>query len=366
MQDEKEQILQGFLESVEYRNYVLKHTLSEIGPFNDYDFQLQTLLSVVAMSIDNKDIPESLDKIYEAIMSYKDRFLSINNSVDAINNDDVVDAINNISFDYIIASIEDLYDRTGNLEKGQQATIQLLNNIVDKMNTQQNITVKAFDELGDKLGEKLDKIIENTSPDQPEPTPHSKTPQFETLIVKTSKNGISSDGCWYFDDRYSTLKNAVGKLKLDSSKEIIPAENAIITTSIKYKDGRTGNYQVWNGGFEYNAPYNYKKSKSSAIQKSRTNIKQNKENKQKQPKGGISVWDFRYSISDWKKDQKRIHEEKEQKLRDYYENEHKKCVEAKQKRDAERELLKYESCFITKGLFHVIKDPNKGWICCRK
>lgn len=176
----------------------------------------------------------------------------------------------------ITSYICDLETRVNTIIGNQNASNEILLSVIDDMDKHYEVTVKAFGELGDKL----DQIIENTKggvtppvppiPPVPPFPPDKKVPQFETLIVKSSKNGISSDGCWYFDDRYSTLKNAVGKLKLDSSKEIIPAENAIITTTIKYKDGRTGNYQVWNGGFEYNAPYYYKKSKSSAAQKSIT------------------------------------------------------------------------------------------------
>ena len=170
-QDKKEQILQKFLETVEYRNYIQKNNSSEIGSLTQYDFQFQTLLSVAAMAIENKDIPKGLEKVYEAIIDYKDRFLSINNSIDAINNDDVVNAIKNISFGDAIALIKGLYNKTDNLEKGQQATIQALNSIVDKLNTQQNIIVQAFNDICDKLN----KIVENTtSYTQPQPNPQPK------------------------------------------------------------------------------------------------------------------------------------------------------------------------------------------------
>ena len=170
-QDEKDQILQKFLGTIEYRNYIQKNNSSEIGSLTQYDFQFQTLLSVIAMTIENKDIPKGLEKVYEAIIDYKDRFLSINNSIDAINNDDVVNAIKNISFNDIIALIKGLYNKTDNLEKGQQETIQALNSIVDKMNTQQNIIVQAFNDICDKLN----KIVENTtSYTQPQPKPQTK------------------------------------------------------------------------------------------------------------------------------------------------------------------------------------------------
>ena len=175
-QDEKEQILQKFLETIEYRNYIQKNNSSEIGMFTQHDFQFQTLLSIVAMTIENKDIPKGLEKVYEAIIDYKDRFLSINNSIDAINNDDVVNAIKNISFNDIIALIKGLYNKTDSLEEGQQETIQALNNIVDKMNTQQNIIVQAFNDICDKLN----KIVENTTSytqtkPQPKPQPRPKS-----------------------------------------------------------------------------------------------------------------------------------------------------------------------------------------------
>lgn len=172
-QDEKDQILQKFLGTIEYRNYIQKNNSSEIGSLTQYDFQFQTLLSVIAMTIENKDIPKGLEKVYEAIIDYKDRFLSINNSIDAINNDDVVNAIKNISFNDIIALIKGLYNKTDNLEKGQQATIQALNSIVDKMNTQQNIIVQAFNDICDKLN----KIVENTTSctqTNPQPKPQPK------------------------------------------------------------------------------------------------------------------------------------------------------------------------------------------------
>ena len=172
-QDEKEQILQKFLGTIEYKNYIQKNTSSEIGRLTQYDFQFQTLLSVVGMTIENKDIPKGLEKVYEAIIDYKDRFLSINNSIDAINNDDVVNAIKNISFGDTIDLIKGLYNKTDNLEKGQQATIQALNSIVDKLNTQQNITVQAFNDICDKLN----KIVENTTSytqTKPQPKPQTK------------------------------------------------------------------------------------------------------------------------------------------------------------------------------------------------
>ena len=176
-QDEKDQILQKFLGTIEYRNYIQKNTSSEIERFTQYDFQFQTLLSVIAMTIENKDIPKGLEKVYEAIIDYKDRFLSINNSIDAINNDDVVNAIKNISFNDIIALIKGLYNKTDNLEKGQQETIQSLNSIIDKMNTQQNIIVQAFNDICDKLN----KIVENTTnytQTKPQPKPQTKPKQI--------------------------------------------------------------------------------------------------------------------------------------------------------------------------------------------
>ena len=183
-QDEKEQILQKFLGTIEYKNYIQKNTSSEIGSLTQYDFQFQTLLSVIAMTIENKDIPKGLEKVYEAIIDYKDRFLSINNSIDAINNDDVVNAIKNISFGDAIALIGDLYNKTDNLEKGQQATIQALNSIVDKMNIQQNIIVQAFNDICDKLN----KIVENTaSYTQPQPKPQ---PKPKTIFQRNNCNSV--------------------------------------------------------------------------------------------------------------------------------------------------------------------------------
>lgn len=183
-QDEKWEILQKFLGTIEYRNYIQKNTSSKIGSLTQYDFQFQTLLSVIAMTIENKDIPKGLEKVYEAIIDYKDRFLSINNSIDAINNDDVVNAIKNISFNDIIALIDGLYNKTDNLEKGQQATIQALNSIVEKMNTQQNIIVQAFNDICDKLN----KIVENTeSYTQPQPKPQPK-PQTKPKSIFQRNN----------------------------------------------------------------------------------------------------------------------------------------------------------------------------------
>ena len=246
-QDEKEQILQKFLGTIEYRNYIQKNTSSEIGTLTQYDFQFQTLLSVIAMTIENKDIPKGLEKVYEAIIDYKDRFLSINNSINAIN-DDVVNAIKNISFNDIIALIDDLYNKTDNLEKGQQETIQALNNIVDKMNTKQNITVQAFNDICDKLN----KIVENTSTNEHQTEPQPKRAKdYETLIVKSSENGISCVGGWHIKPSTKQLETVYGKLKAEGSKEVIPTENATITTTIKYTDGRTGKLKTWNGGFEY-------------------------------------------------------------------------------------------------------------------
>ena len=187
-QDEKDQILQKFLGTIEYRNYIQKNTSSEIERFTQYDFQFQTLLSVIAMTIENKDIPKGLEKVYEAIIDYKDRFLSINNSIDAINNDDVVNAIKNISFNDIIALIKGLYNKTDNLEKGQQETIQALNSIVDKMNTQQNIIVQAFNDICDKLN----KIVENTtSYTQPQPKPQPSTqPRPKSIFQRNNCNSV--------------------------------------------------------------------------------------------------------------------------------------------------------------------------------
>lgn len=340
-QDEKEQILQKFLETVEYRNYIQKHTPSGSTV---YDFQLQTLLSVIAMTIDNKDIPEGLKKVYEAIMSYKDRFLSINNSVDAINNndvvdainsisfddiiasimsyknrllsinnsidainnDDVVDAINDISFDDVVASIEELYDRTDNLEKGQQATIQSLSNIVDKMNKQQNINVQAFKDICDKL----DKIVENTSPNEPEPQPQPEPKQatgYETLMVKSTENGISSVGGWYIKPYTRQLETAYGELKIEGSKKVIPTKNAEITTTIKYTDGRTNKLKTWNGGFEYISLPKTVKGSSTAQTKTTTKVQKGASssailNKSKESNGTTKsnaapiVWDLRKPI----------------------------------------------------------------------
>lgn len=183
-QDEKDQILQKFLGTIEYRNYIQKNTSSEIGSLTQYDFQFQTLLSVIAMTIENKDIPKGLEKVYEAIIDYKDRFLSINNSIDAINNDDVVNAIKNISFGDTIDLIKGLYNKTDNLEKGQQATIQALNSIVEKMNTQQNIIVHAFNDICDKLN----KIVENTeSYTQPQPKPQ---PKPKSIFQRNNCNSV--------------------------------------------------------------------------------------------------------------------------------------------------------------------------------
>lgn len=177
-QDEKEQILQKFLGTIEYKNYIQKNTSSEIGSLTQYDFQFQTLLSVIAMTIENKDIPKGLEKVYEAIIDYKDRFLSINNSIDAINNDDVVNAIKNISFGDTIDLIKGLYNKTDNLEKGQQATIQALNSIVDKLNTQQNITVQAFNDICDKLNKIVENTTSYTQQTKPQPNPQPKPKQI--------------------------------------------------------------------------------------------------------------------------------------------------------------------------------------------
>ena len=192
-QDEKDQILQKFLGTIEYRNYIQKNTSSEIRSLTQYDFQFQTLLSVIAMTIENKDIPKGLEKVYEAIIDYKDRFLSINNSIDAINNDDVVNAIKNISFNDIIALIKGLYNKTDNLEKGQQATIQALNSIVDKLNTQQNIIVQAFNDICDKLN----KIVENTTSytqqqTKPQPKPQSKP---KSIFQRNNCNSVCHNAC---------------------------------------------------------------------------------------------------------------------------------------------------------------------------
>lgn len=247
-QDEKEQILQKLLETVEYRNYVQNNSLFEIGRFTEYDFQFQTLLSVISMTIENKDIPKGLEKVYEAIIDYKDIFLSINNSIDAINNDDVVNAIKNISFNDIIALIDGLYNKTDNLEKGQQETIKALNSIVDKMNIQQNITVQVFNDICDKLN----KIVENTSTNEHQTEQQPKQPKdYETLLVKSSENGISCVGGWHIKPSTKQLETVYGKLKVEGSKEVIPTDNATITTTIKYTDGRTGKLKTYNGGFEY-------------------------------------------------------------------------------------------------------------------
>lgn len=191
-QDENWQILQKFLETVECRNYIQKNTSSEIGSFTQYDFQFQTLLSVIAMTIENKDIPKGLEKVYEAIIDYKDKFLSINNSIDAINND-VVNAIKNISFNDIITLIDNLYNKTDNLEKGQQAIIQALNSIVDKMNTQQIIIVRAINEICDKLNN----IVENTtSYTRPLPKPQTKPqPKPKPIFQRNNCKSVCYNPC---------------------------------------------------------------------------------------------------------------------------------------------------------------------------
>ena len=203
-QDEKWQILQKFLGTIEYKNYIQKNTSSEIGSLTQYDFQFQTLLSVIAMTIENKDIPKGLEKVYEAIIDYKDRFLSINNSIDAINNDDVVNAIKNISFNDIIALIKGLYNKTDNLEKGQQATIQSLNSIVDKMNTQQNIIVQAFNDICDKLN----KIVENTtSYTQPQTKPQPKPQTKPKSIFQRNNCKLACNGAFTCTDWKTAMKN---------------------------------------------------------------------------------------------------------------------------------------------------------------
>lgn len=302
IKDEKEQILRGFLDSVEYRNYCQKNIPSNVGGFTVYDFQLQTLLAVISMIIENKDIPEGLKKVCESIMSCKDSILSINNSIDAINNDDVVNAINDISFADIIASVEELYDRTGNLEKGQQATIQTLSNIVDKMNMQQNINVKAFNDICYKL----DKIVENTSTNEPEPKPQPEPKQtkgYETLIVKSTENGISSVGGWYIKPYTRQLETTYGELKLEGSKKVIPVKDATVITTIKYTDGNTNKLKIWNGGFEYVSTPKTNKSvqtkTTTKVQKGSTNS--TILNKSKESNGTIMnksntapiVWDLR-------------------------------------------------------------------------
>lgn len=202
-QDEKEQILQKFLGTIEYRNYIQKNTSSEIGSLTQYDFQFQTLLSIITMTIENKDIPKGLEKVYEAIIDYKDRFLSINNSIDAINNDDVVNAIKNISFNDIIALIDDLYNKTDNLEKGQQATIQALNSIVDKMNTQQNIIVQAFNDICDKLN----KIVENTTSSQPQTKPQPKPQPKPKSIFQRNNCKLACRNTCISTDWKTAMKN---------------------------------------------------------------------------------------------------------------------------------------------------------------
>ena len=202
-QDEKWQILQKFLGTIEYKNYIQKNTSSEIGRFTQYDFQFQTLLSVIAMTIENKDIPKGLEKVYEAIIDYKDRFLSINNSIDAINNDDVVNAIKNISFNDIIALIKGLYNKTDNLERGQQATIQALNSIVDKMNTQQNIIVQAFNDICDKLN----KIVENTTSSQPQTKPQPKPQTKPKSIFQRNNCKLACHNTCISTDWKTAMKN---------------------------------------------------------------------------------------------------------------------------------------------------------------